>query len=311
MQRAAEGPAGAQSASGQERGSPRLGPGGRPLDLATWVSWSLAAAGFLLLFRSAMVDLVRLWWENPDFSHGFLIPPIAAWILWKDRAALRGSSPGAAWPGLAVVLASILLFLGASAAGVDFVQRVAMWGALVGGLLFLLGRAWIVRAAFPLGFLLLSIPPPSFLLTPVRVYLKEIVTRLASQILVALDYSAMREGNVLVVDAHRLEVADACSGIRSLMVILATAILLAYLCRAGFWRGGLLALTGIPVTVLANLLRVLLVAVVLAATGHDLSLGLAHDLLGLATFALGLLMLFASWRLYAWVFPRRQEGCPT
>jgi exosortase len=191
------------------------------------------------------------------------------------------------------------------------IERLAVWGAIVSSLWFLFGARFLRTRPFPYFYLLLCIPPPFFLLSPVRLALKSFATRLASDALVLLGFPARPEGNILAIAEIRLEVADACSGIRSLMAVTATAVLLAYLFRMGFWKGTLLTATAIPITVVVNVLRLVVIAVALTSFQIDLTSGWSHDMLGFAVFGISLSLLFAASRFVEWFFlwtPTRKEA---
>ncbi len=271
---------------------------------ALWVA--LAAVALLALSWPTLRGLVEYWLEDADFSHGFLIPVIGGVILFSNRARLGSIAARRSNAGLLVLLASLGFYFVGCLSFTNIIERLALWGTFIGCVWYLLGPAVLAAHAFPFFFLLLAIPPPFFLLLSLRLALKAIATRLSADALVLVGYPAFAEGNVLSLGEHRLEVADACSGIRSLMAIISTAILFAYLFRAGPWKGILLIATAIPVTVAVNVLRIIIVAVALDSFQVDLTHGAEHELVGFAVFAVSLGLLYASWRFYGWFFRWRR-----
>lgn len=267
-----------------------------------WFLVLAAVVGWLGLFWPTLVGLVEYWLEDPDYSHGFLVPVIAAGILYANRQAVGVLRPERSLVGLSVLLGSCgLLFLGVLS-HTNVLERAAAWGSLVGGIWFLLGFRVLARAPFPYLYLLLAIPLPYNLLQPFRLALKAIATRITADLLRDLGgYAAHPEGNVLVVGEHLLEVADACSGIRSLMAIVSTAILFAYLFRTGWIKGTLLVATAVPVAVLVNVLRILIVSVALVSHSIDMTHGVEHETIGFLVFGLSLGLLFACMRFYDWL----------
>ncbi len=272
---------------------------------------SAAAVGFVVLFWPALVELVSFWNEDPDFSHGFLIVPISAGILWANRKSIgQLETRRSAW-GLALTLTSLLVFFAGHLTRTNVVQRAGLWGTLVGGTWFLYGSMLPRRHPFPFLFLLFMFPPPHQWLVAIRLHLKRLATQMSADSLPLFGVDALEQGNVLVVAGRQLEVADACSGVRSLMAIVATAALFAYLFRTGTPRGVLLILTAIPVTVVINVLRIVVVSVALVRADIDLTAGTPHEILGFAVFALSLVLLFASARFWAWLFRwRTKEPVP-
>jgi len=205
--------------------------------------------------------------------------------------------------GLLVTIASITCFFVGEFASVRrlaSVQRFALWGAVFGGVWYILGSTVVRCIRFPLLFLALAIPPPYFVLGDIRLLLKEFATRLSAEILLLMGAPAAPEGNMLLVGDHQFEVADACSGIRSLMAILTTAVFVGYLVKSGFWKGILLCAMAIPVTIAVNIVRILTVAIAFIEFDIDLSSGWSHDLLGYTTYALSFALLFGIWWLLDW-----------
>jgi exosortase len=270
----------------------------------------VALAGFAALFWPTLAGLVESWVRDPDLAFCFFIPPISAAILFGHRKTLAGVAARTSVAGLGVALLSLVVFLGSYVTFTNSVQRLAAWGTAIGAVWFTLGSAVLLAKPFPFLFLLLSIPIPEVLLGPLRLTLKEIATRLSADLLGLLGWSVAAQGNVLVLDGLRLEVADACSGVRSLTAMAASAVLLAYVLGAGWAKGSLLLATAIPLTVLLNVLRVVLMAVCLKSFDLDLTQGIRHQVLGYATFGASLGLLYASWRFYDWLLAWRPGGAP-
>jgi exosortase len=271
-----------------------------------WVA--LAALAFAALFWPTIRGLAECWLDDPDFSHGFLIPVIGGAILFSNRARIGSIAERRSTAGLIVLLASLGFYFAGCLSFTNVIERLALWGALIGSVWYLLGPAVLAAQPFPFFFLLLAIPPPYFLLLPIRLALKGFATRLSADALVLVGYPAFPEGNVLSLGEYRLEVADACSGIRSLMAIISTAILFAYLFEAGPWKGFVLTATAIPVTVAVNVLRIIIIAVALESFQVDWTHGAEHELVGFAVFGVSLGLLYASWRFYGWFFRWKPAG---
>jgi exosortase len=275
------------------------------------IGLSLAAVAYLVLFWPALEELVGYWSEDPDFSHGFLIPVICGVILWSNRKELGNLSTKPSTLGLIAVGFFVGVFFVGYLTRTNVIQRCGLWGALVSGCWAAFGTALLRAKPFPFFYLLLAIPPHYALLNSIRISLKGYATILSSDALKLLGVDAIPQGNVLVTDGYRLEVADACSGIRSLMAIVATAILFAYLFRTGVLRGSILVATAIPVTILVNVLRIVIVATALVNFDIDLTTGLAHESIGMVVFGISIVALYTSWLFYQWLFrwkPREEDA---
>ena len=270
----------------------------------------LATLAYLVLFGPTLMNLAAYWSEDPDFSHGYLIPVISAVILWGKRAEIAKLKARPSMLGLISVGFFVCLFFVGHLTRTNIVQRVALWGTLISGCWAAFGFLLLRSNMFPSLYLLLAIPPHYALLNSVRLELKGYATVLSADVLGLFGVDASPQGNVLLAEGARLEVADACSGIRSLVAIIATATLFAYLFRAGFLRGSILVATAIPVTILINVLRIVTVAVSLIFLDVDLTAGAPHEALGFIVFGLSILALYASWAFYQWLFHWTPEKEP-
>lgn len=263
---------------------------------------AVALAAATLLFWPTLAGLWDQWMGDPDFSHGIVIVGVSAALIYTKRGELGSMAARRSLVGLSILLVSLLVYAIGYRTMTRVFERLGMWGVVVGSVWFLLGTRFIFKRPFPYFYLLLSIPPPFIVMAPVRLVLKNFATRLSSDALVLLGIPAMPEGNILAVGESRLEVADACSGIRSLMAVTATAVLLAYLFRMGAWKGAVLTAIAVPITVLVNVLRLVVVAVALTRFEIDLTGGWPHDMVGFAVFGVSLALLFATARFVEWFF---------
>jgi exosortase len=205
---------------------------------------SLVAAALLMvallaaLYHGVAVKLVTDWYELPDFSHGFLIPFFAAFLLWDNRRELQSTEIAPSWAGAwLVVLGLFVLLLGIFGADL-FLQRTSFVLLLAGLVWTLLGRAMLGRVKFVLFVLLLAIPLPTILFNQITFPLQIMASRLATALLQLAQVPVLREGNVIQLPAMQLEVAEACSGIRSLMSLFTVAVIFwsARLGGAWCWR---------------------------------------------------------------------------
>ena len=269
-----------------------------------------AAAAGGLLFWPTLCGLVRDWWLDPDLSHGFVVPVVSAGLVFTRRAHLANLLVRRTEIGWVLLVTSLVVFFAGYLSWTNTLERLAVWGAWAGGLGIAFGLGFLRSQSFPLAFLLLAIPPPFFLLQPLRLQLQDLAARLSSDSLAVLGFTSFAQGNVVVVGSFRLEVVDACSGIRSLLAILTTAVLLAYILRTGVWKGAVLCLTAVPVTILANVVRIVVVGAALEGWGIDWSSGAVHEGLGLLVYCGAVALLFVSAKFYGWLFRWAPAGGP-
>jgi exosortase len=259
---------------------------------------ALLAVSFVVLYGEVLSTLVRDWANDGNYSHGFLIIPIAAYLAWERRTTLRHLPMRPSGWGLFVVAASFGVLLIGSLGAELFLTRMALLGTLAGSVLFVLGAGHLKALAFPIAFLLLMIPLPSILFNQIAFPLQLVASRLGVVPLVAAGIPVLREGNVIVLPHTTLEVAEACSGIRSLVSLLTVGIVYGYFIDP---RGGIrlaVALATIPVAILANGARVAGTGIAAHYYGAAAAEGFFHTFSGIFVFVTAFLMLsFAGWLL--------------
>jgi len=258
---------------------------------AFWRTCAIAAC-VLIVYAPVLSHLVSQWWREPDYSHGFLVPLFSAYVLWRRADVLRKVAPKPSWAGMAILGASLsVLFVGSLGAEL-FLQRISLLGVLIGLIVWLWGWAMVRAAAFPLALLLLMIPLPGVIYFQMVFPLQILASRLATWVLHAIDlFPVLREGNVLVLPSTRLEVAEACSGLRSLLSLLTIAAMYAYLAEKNNVIRWILCLLVVPIAVVGNAGRVVFAAISAELAGASTVEGWSHFLSGLFLFFFSTLLL--------------------
>lgn len=217
---------------------------------------ALVGGAVLALYAETLVSLARQWASDDDFSHGFFVIPLAAYFLWERRAALteRPARPSAA--GLVLVALSLLVFIAGRFGAELYLTRVSLIGVLAGAVLYLGGWQRLRVAAFPLAFLLLMVPLPSIIFNQITFPLQTIASRAGEAVIATAGVPVLREGHILHIPGRALEVAEACSGIRSLMSLLMLAVVLGYFTERRVGARVAIALAAVPIAIIANAARV-------------------------------------------------------
>jgi exosortase len=249
-------------------------------------------SAYVAAFWPAWVNLFGVWRHSEDYSHGFVIVPIALYVLWRKRAALRATPLRPTWLGLPLVLAGLVLYLGAHLAGVLTLGYLCLVLVPAGVVLFLCGWPILKKCAFPLFLLLFMIPLPAQLQTAITAPLQLLVSQATVLLVKFGGIPIIREGNVLHLPQHSFQVIQACSGLRSIMSLLTLSLLFAYFTLNSNALRTLLFFAGLPVAIAANVLRVLLMILGLHLLGIDLTEGKLHELFGIGIFAAGVFLLF-------------------
>ncbi len=267
-------------APGIPRGTPSVPP-------------SLLLALLGVAFAPALVALAGVWESVDYYSHGYLIPIVAGWAAWRDRDALAGLPIAPDRRGLAWILAALAVYGVGLLAGLVEVQGAALVAAVAAAVLLLRGAQWLRALAFPIGFLLFMVPVPDAWIGPLILRLRLLVTTIAAGILQRVGLPVAREGNVLTLPGgEALFVADACSGVTSLVTLAPLAVLLAYYSERTLGRRLLLVSAVVPIALAGNLLRVIVTVVAARYVGVGVATeSVLHDSAGLLTYVLGCLAL--------------------
>ena len=270
-------------------------------------SEAIAATAFLVLDWHVLQKLVRDWSHDENYSHGFLIVPLALYFAWERREALAAAPLKPHGFGLVLIVGSLATLVAGTLGAELFLMRMSMIGTLTGIVLFAFGTEHLRILRFPIAFLLLMIPLPAIVFNQIAFPLQLLASRFGETALQVMNIPVLREGNVIILANTRLEVAEACSGIRSLISLLTLGIVLGYFTDSRWTMRSLIALSTVPVAILANGLRVAGTGIAAHYVGPDAATGFLHTFSGWLMFVLASSLLFAIQRGTAWVFPPRAE----
>lgn len=254
----------------------------------------LAAASLLVCYAGVLRGMADQWWNDEDMGHGFLVPIVILWILWRERGQWQEVPAKPTLWGFTSIAAGAALQL-FSALGVGLFAGALGFLCSVLGVVVCLGgfartRAW----SFPLLLSIFMLPKLAVVYNQFTLPLQLLATRQAAAILWVAGVGVVREGNVLQVGAHRVAVIEACNGIRYLIPLGFAAVVFAYLADPRPWMRVALLLAAIPVAILANAFRVAVSAYVPA-----LSEGAFHTLAGWLIFVFCMAAIFLIHRILA------------
>jgi exosortase len=273
------------------------------------VLFALALVGILaLLYAGIMRDLGIQWWDDANYNHGFLIPVFSGFLVWRERHRLRAIEPAGSLVGLPVLVGGIaLLFIGDIGAE-NFLMRGSLLVILAGLILFLSGRATFRAVLFPLGYLLFMIPLPGILFYAVTFPLQSLAAEQAAWALDLLGVPVLLDGNIIHLSQLSLGVTEACSGIRSLISLLAGAAAWAYLMLPAGWLTVAFVASAIPITIVANSARVVATGLIGQWIGVEYASGFFHEFAGWVVYVFAFACLLGVYALIQLVSRRRPRS---
>jgi len=265
----------------------------------------LLVAALVALFGPTLLVLVRQWWEDPNYSHGLVLPLLCGYIIWRRRDELKTMPPKpSAWGGVVVGISLFFLLLGSLGAEL-FLARIGFWGTCVGLVLYFSGFAVLRKLIFPIGLFLLAIPIPALVFNEIVFPMQLVASKFATVCLEAINLMpVLREGNLLVLPGYTLEVVEACSGIRSLMSLIALAVAYGYFVEERTWVRWLLVAIVFPLAIFSNGVRVFVTALLTHYWGLAAAEGFLHSFSGWAIFVVSMVLLFAFHALLTFVIKR-------
>lgn len=260
---------------------------------------SLVVAGIGFLYWRVAMSLVDAWMVDGNYSHGFLIVPIAGYLAWERRDRLRAAPVRGSWLGLGVFAAGIVVLLTGLLGAELFLTRTSLVIVIAGVVLFLFGWARLRILFFPIAFLLLMIPIPAIIFNQIAFPLQLLASRVGEFVISAFNIPVLREGNVLVLANTSLEVAEACSGIRSLVSLITLGLVYGYFADSRMWARTTLVLATIPVAVVANGARVAGTGVAAHYYGAAAAEGFFHEFSGWVVFAVAFALILGVQKVLA------------
>ncbi len=269
--------------------------------------WVLIGAA-ILVYAPILAYMVHQWSWDDDYSHGFLIVPLALWFAWERLPKLRRVEFSGSWLGLLpLAMGTTTLLIGRL--GIELMNmRISFVFTVIGLVVLLLGRRTFRILAFPLLFLFLMVPLPRSVVNVVAFPLQLMATDFAVNALYLFEIPALREGNIIHLANTQLFVAEACSGLRSLTALITLGVIFAYFFRKSAAERIIIVLSAIPIAILVNAFRVALTGGLTHYLGKEAASGWIHQTEGLFTFGIAFLLLLLEAWLLAMFWPRRWGG---
>lgn len=247
----------------------------------------------LAIYYDVIVKMVIQWENDPNYSHGFLIPFISLYLLWERRDVLKNIEIKPCLYGLPVLLFGLFLLVIGKVGAEYFTMRFSMLIVITGIILFLGGLKLLKAVSLPLGYLVFMIPFPYIVYDAMAFPLKLFAAKNAVFMLKAMGVSVFRDGNIIYLASTTLEVADACSGIRSLVSLLALGVALAYFTHKSWLKRIGVVILAVPIAIFVNVMRVVITGALAHFIDPELATGFFHEFSGFLMFGVAMAMLIA------------------
>jgi exosortase len=250
-----------------------------------------------ITFIPVYPSLVYTWLNHSNNSHGILVPLISVFLIWQKRTQIKATPISNSNWGILIMGGSMVLYILSYAGSVAVVSRAMIVFSLIGLILFTLGSGVFSTIKFPLFYLLFMVPVPVSIYSLIAFPLQIFATKVSTFIINLLSIPAYREGNMLYFAQTHLEVAEACSGLRSMMTFIMLSFLFAYMMDENWKKRIVIVLSSIPLALFANILRVTGTGILAHFYGDTVARGFLHEFSGLAVFAFGFILLYLEYIL--------------
>jgi len=273
--------------------------------IALW-QWVSIAVLVAWLYASVIVRLVHQWWQDPNFSHGFFVPLFSLYLIWQKWPRLRALPRRPSWWGVLIIAFGLGVLIVGSLGAELFLSRFSLLLLLAGLIVLFLGWNYFREVLFPWAFLIFMIPIPAIIFNQITFPLQILASKIASALLPIFHVPVWREGNIIHLAPIDLEVAEACSGIRSLVSLLTLSVIYGYLTEKRVWVRIALAVASLPIVVAANSLRIVGTGLAVQYWDVDKAEGFFHLFSGWLIFVAALAMLYLVHKLLIACFGRLQ-----
>lgn len=263
-------------------------------DAGHWLLLAALVGVMALLYRAIVPYLIHQWAEDEDYTHGFLIVPLALYFVWEKREKLKSMLAGPSLAGAGLLAAGLLTLIVGEIGADLFLQRFSLILVLGGLVWLILGKQYLDELVFPLAFLIFMIPLPAIVMNAIAFPLQLFAAQTATVCMEAAGIPVLREGNTIVLANTTLEVVEACSGIRSLQALLALGAVYGYFTQKSAWKRWALLFLSIPIAILANAFRVAGTGFLAQYIGPAAAQGFYHAFAGWIVFAVAFVLLLGT-----------------
>ncbi len=269
------------------------------IDKKIWILFAL----IIIVYLPVLYDLFLDWYTDDNYSHGFLILPIALWLIWRKRHELAQIPTNRNRLGILFIIGSLFLLIAGTAGAEYFTTRVSFVFLLFSISLYMFGWQFTKQIWFAFFFMLFMIPLPYVIYYSVTFPMQLFASKVSTTILSGIGLPLLRQGNIIHIPNYSLEVAEACSGIRSLFSLLALGALFAYFTQPNKIKATILFLSTIPIAIAGNVFRITMTALAAHTISPKFAEGTLHEISGLLVFLFSLVLLVIFGAILRWKKP--------
>ena len=263
-----------------------------------WTTYLLILL-FIGLYLQVIIGLVGDWWVDSNYSHGFLVPLVSAYLVWKKKDKLKSLERKKSYFGFLILLLGLGIYIVGTAGAEYFSARFSLVIVLFGLVYYLNGKEWAKELLFPIAFLTFMVPIPNVIYYAIAFPMQLLSSKLTQYVLHFIGFPSIRQGNIILLPNYSMEVAEACSGLRSLVSLLALGAFFAYITfpkdtnsdKSNLKRL-ILFLSVFPIAIGANIFRILITAIGAYVISPKLAEDFLHKLSGLIVFLISVFSLF-------------------
>lgn len=252
--------------------------------MLAWALLGVAIVAIAIIFFDGMIELTHVWEKRDEYSYGYIIPLLSLFLLWQRKDRLEQIEFTGGWIGIALVALGIVMFIAGNMTTLYLIVQYAFLVVLSGLALTLTGRRAFALVWVPIIFMIFMIPLPAFFFQEISQRLQLISSEIGVLVIRAFSISVFLEGNVIDLGSYKLQVVEACSGLRYLFPLMTLAFIAAYFFHAPLWKRVVIFLSSIPITILMNSFRIGVIGVMVEYWGAGMAEGFLHDFEGWAVF---------------------------
>ncbi len=243
----------------------------------------IGLVSLFILYQQGILHAIQSW-DTPEYSHAYLIPVISAFIIWQKYSEISLTKFEGSWIGTAIVLLGIFCWYLGELSTLFIIIKYAFLLALFGLVLSFSGIKNIHYFSFAVLLLFFTIPLPNFLYNNLSSYLQLISSKLGVEVIRLFGISVFLEGNVIDLGNYKLQVVEACNGLRYLFPLITLGVITAYFYQEKFWKKCVVVISTVPITIFMNSLRIGVIGILVEYWGIEMAEGFLHDFEGWIIF---------------------------